>query len=118
MKYCHVCNKEFDDENVFCPVCDEPLLDAPFSDVNTGVPVEFTEDEELAVLFSAINDREADVIVSLLKSEGIPAMLNLREAGLYLTVYMGFCRFGTDIIVRKRDYAAALEVLKEAETDV
>jgi len=54
---------------------------------------------EWAFLIQANNENEANIIESILDSEGIPVHRRYREAGDYLKIYMGMTNFGVDIYV-------------------
>ncbi|NLI93241.1 MAG: hypothetical protein GX434_13985 [Peptococcaceae bacterium] len=52
-----------------------------------------------AFLTQAASENEANIIESVLLSEGIPVMKKYQEAGEYLVIYMGMTNFGVDIYV-------------------
>lgn len=54
---------------------------------------------EWTFLCQAGDEHEANIIESLLDSEGIPVLRKYREAGDYLRIYMGMTNFGIDIFV-------------------
>ncbi len=113
MKYCHVCKKEFPDEEIFCPVCEEPLLDAPMTDTPL-VPEELCG-ADLKVLMTALDDTEAGIIVGMLGASGIPAMTGSVDEGVFLTAYMGYSAMGMDVIIRACDEEAARAAIEEAQ---
>lgn len=65
--------------------------------------------KEWVFLKQAANEIEANIIESILDSEGIPVIKKYREAGDYLKIYMGMTNLGVDIFVPK-------ELKEEAET--
>jgi hypothetical protein len=62
-------------------------------------------------LTQAANDNEADVMESVLDSEGIPVVRKYREAGGdLLKIYLGVTNFGVDIYV-PADFAEKAAIL-------
>lgn len=65
----------------------------------SSIPEETTSQNEWILVTEAVNDIEADVIQSILESEGIPSLKKYNEAGGYLKIYMGMTNFGIEIYV-------------------
>jgi len=56
-------------------------------------------EERWTFLLQAESENEANIIESVLDSQGIPVRRRYREAGEYLKIYMGMTNFGVDIYV-------------------
>ena len=63
-------------------------------------------------LISTSNSIEADMIVDILESNGIPCMKEQRGTGSYMNIAYGFSVYGTEIFVDAADYDRALELIK------
>lgn len=66
-------------------------------------------------LFNAENEREADLLLTSLKSEGIACYAQDAGAGGYLTITSGFSVFGKDIYVEQRDQERARAILQDIQ---
>lgn len=64
-----------------------------------------------AFLTSTGNGIEAQIIETLLNSNGIPVMKKYREAGDYLKIYMGGTNFGVDLYVPSKLLEKAKEII-------
>lgn len=67
--------------------------------------------ENWAFLASIEDDREIDIIESLLQAYGIPLIRKYRWAGGFLKVFMGVSTFGTDLYVPESSLQAARDLL-------
>lgn len=56
---------------------------------------------------------EADLLMGVLKEEGIAAYKRPLESGGIMNAYMGFSIFGAEILVDEEDYEAAAKLLDE-----
>lgn len=54
---------------------------------------------ETALLTTAANSLEADVIGSALRAEGIPCLLRPRGSGAHMRIYSGHSHTGVDVFV-------------------
>lgn len=68
-------------------------------------------ESDLAIVKTATSNYEFAAIQGLLEDSDIPFMVQHREAGSYMKVYMGVTIYGTDIIVSKDNLERAKEVL-------
>ncbi len=68
-------------------------------------------------LMSASNSIEADMIVDILESNGIPCMKEQRGSGSYMNIAYGFSVYGTEIFVDEADYDHALELIKDVSDE-
>lgn len=66
---------------------------------------------DLAIVKTATNNYEFAAIQGLLEDSDIPFLVQHREAGSYMRVYMGVTIYGTDFIVSKENLEHAREVL-------
>lgn len=63
------------------------------------------------LLLSVTDEREAEIVRSLLDAHGITALLKHRGSGDYLNIYMGMSNLGIDIFVLEDDLVRAKELL-------
>jgi hypothetical protein len=66
---------------------------------------------ETEFLVTASSEIEANMLTSFLESNGIQSMRKYREAGGYLTVYMGDTSYGIDIYADKDRLEEAKELI-------
>jgi hypothetical protein len=64
-------------------------------------------------LKSAADRIEAELIINLLRNNGIPCFYKDNSAGSYLNLYMGCSVFGQEIYVDESEYEKALKLLGE-----
>lgn len=96
MPWCPQCKAEFREGFTRCSDCDTDLVDK----LETTIPEEKNEQkEQWAFLATIEDDREIDIIESLLRSYGIPILRKYRWAGGFLKVVMGVSTYGVDIYV-------------------
>ena len=108
MQWCPSCSTEFVNKKKTCTDCGTKL-------VNEEPEVEepeftFLETEFIA---SASSEIEANMLISFLESNGINTMRKYREAGGYLTVFMGDTSFGVDIYADKEKAVIAKELIEQ-----
>ena len=63
------------------------------------------------------NDIEAEIIVSILKGDGIPVIKEYREAGGFLQIYMGMTGFGIELYVPAGFLEKAKALLEEVQSE-
>jgi len=66
-------------------------------------------------ILQAANENEANVVESVLNTEGIPVLKQYGEFGQYLLIYTGMTNFGIDIFVPAELKEKALEILESAD---
>jgi hypothetical protein len=112
MKYCHKCNTEYIIDIETCPDCGSVLHDAP------GLEETVSTDEKDWVIVTRVKDQyEAEMIHSLLESEGIHTSVRDPAGGLK-NLYGPFLpdRGTVEILVHKSNLEKAREViLKNSE---
>ena len=69
------------------------------------------EDPDIALLTESDNDVEAELILGLLKENGLPCMAKDKKAGSAVRLYAGFSTVGCAIYVRREDLAEARALL-------
>ncbi|NLJ57819.1 MAG: DUF2007 domain-containing protein [Tissierellia bacterium] len=74
--------------------------------------------EEGALLLSGLSTMEASIIISKLKSFGIPVLKKTKGTGQLMEIYTGSNPYGTDIYVPSDMVEFAMELLeKDEETE-
>ena len=109
MPFCPQCRGEFREGFAHCARCDLPLVERPDPPPPAQEAV-VMEDGEPLLLCSVSEGIKADLLMEALRTQNIPAMKQMRGAGQYLSVYMGFTVFGIDIYVPPRLHQKAREV--------
>ncbi|MDF2801951.1 MAG: hypothetical protein K0S61_1854 [Anaerocolumna sp.] len=106
MMLCPICKSEFSEGIEFCSTCKCSLVEA--------LPEESKEplDEHVVFLTNVRHKYEADIIEGILTSNNIKVLINYREAGSYLSIYMGDSLLGLDIYVFESDYETAKELIE------
>ena len=74
---------------------------------------EIEEREEVKLLCVIGDDFEADILESILKSEGINIYRKYKGSGGYMKLYMGISNQGIEIYVMLTDYDKAKEIYIE-----
>lgn len=69
------------------------------------------------LLLSVTDEREAEIVRSLLDAHGITALLKHRGSGDYLNIYMGMSNMGIDLFVMESDLAKAKEIISFADDE-
>ena len=102
--FCPKCKRKYGKEITFCTDCKMDLVaqSSPDSDIEMINPIE--------IKFVA-NPTEAELIMNLLRENGIQCFSKCRETGGYMNIYMGYSVYGEDIYVDKADCEKALEML-------
>ncbi len=108
--FCPKCKSEYIEGYTHCKKCDVDLVDE--------LPEEAAVDEEEFLFVpvcirSVSNHIEAEMIIELLRQNGIPCYREYLEAGEYLRIYMGYSIYGEDIFVDWDDYDAASDLLDD-----
>ena len=78
---------------------------------------DYDEDLELMNLISVTGNYELAVIEGILDDNNIPFVLNDRGSGGAMRLYFGGSIFGSDILVAKRDYERAKELIEGISFD-
>ncbi|OQB13916.1 MAG: hypothetical protein BWY15_01544 [Firmicutes bacterium ADurb.Bin193] len=104
MPYCGKCKIEYQksEGEAVCDRCGAPLFDEPSDEA---------ENYKEALLMTVARGIEAELIVSRLKSFGIPAMIKYKGAGGYVNIFMGSSNLGADIFVPETALELARELL-------
>lgn len=122
MPWCPKCKTEFREGVTVCSDCQAELVEElPVEDEEMSGEMrkeELQEEEEWAFLQTVEDDRELDVIESVLRSFDIITLRKYRWAGGYLKVVMGVSTFGVDLYVPESRLALAREVLEGDFEDV
>lgn len=102
--YCPNCKKEFEDGVASCPDCNISLVKEirDFEIVAAMKPVK---------VFSAANAVEADLVLNLLRNNGIPCFKKDNGSGSYMNLRLGFSVYGEEIYVDEGDYETASEMI-------
>ncbi len=69
-----------------------------------------------AFLMTVVNNIEADLIEAILKNDDIPVLRKYREAGGYLTVFMGDTIYGIDLYVPDKLLDKANELIETSRS--
>lgn len=69
------------------------------------------EDPEITVLTECTDDVEADLILGILRENGVPCMAKDKRAGSAARLYTGFSLAGIAVYVRREDEERAKELL-------
>jgi hypothetical protein len=109
--YCPNCKSEFRDGFEFCTTCKCTLVEELPDAETKDIPKELQNEDEV-FLINVRNEYEADIIESILCSNDIKVLRKHRDAGGYLSIYMGNSVQGVDIYVRESEYEVALEMIK------
>jgi len=73
---------------------------------------EYISDDHEALLLSNLNSVEAEIIISKLKSYGIPALKKEKGTGALMEIYTGVNLYGIDLYVPSRVLEVAKELLE------
>jgi hypothetical protein len=110
--FCTKCRVEYDEEDVKkCPICNQNLIEIP----KEGIDI--IEDMRPVKLISITNNVESDLILNLLRNNGISGYKQDNGPGGYFNIKYGFSVFGGDIYVDEGDYEKASEIVKELYSD-
>lgn len=111
MMYCPNCKSEFRDGLEFCSTCNCTLVEELPDEETKDVPIKLLNENEV-FLINVRNEYEADIIESILSSNSIKLSRKHRDAGGYLSIYMGSSIEGVDIYVLETEYEVAMELVK------
>ncbi|MDL2280749.1 DUF2007 domain-containing protein [Selenomonadales bacterium OttesenSCG-928-I06] len=107
MPFCPTCRVEYRQEFTECVDCGEVLVE-----ILEPLPAfDITADTEPVLLCEIFDDIEVSMLMEVLQKEGIPAMMKSSGAGQYLSVYMGFSKYGKEIYVPPHLVAEAREIM-------
>jgi hypothetical protein len=107
MPFCINCTNEYNEGITACSDCGSELIDElPFEDERCA-----DEGDIPAFLCSLDDGMDSEIIVSLLRSEGIPVMKKRHEGGEFLNIYMGSSFYGVELYVPSKLHAKAKELL-------
>jgi hypothetical protein len=109
--FCPKCETEYIEFIKKCKECDVLLVNELQID---KYDYHYDEGEFLT---TASDDFEADLLTSLLVSEGIHVIQKHEGVTQYLKVYMGSSNFGVDIRVPKQQLEKAKEILKSCPVE-
>ena len=117
MPYCPECKIEYRAGFTVCADCGATLVDDLPETAPLEIPHAFDDDGEEedmappALLCSVPDGPEADVIISLLSENGIPAWSQQQGGGQYLRIYMGMSFQSADIYVPATALSYAVELV-------
>lgn len=111
MPWCPNCRCEYREGYNTCSDCQVELVEALDTEAADNEDTS-EETDEWAFLTRIKDDREVDIIESLLRSFEIPLLRRYREAGGYLKVLTGMSVFGVDLFVPKSKLELAREIIK------
>jgi len=129
MPWCPECKTEYREGFTVCSDCGQELVDRLEEDPADGDPAEAEQGEQLgaedfdvacggeagsarwALLMNLDDDREVDIIESLLGSCGIPLLRKYRGLGGYLRILTGMSAFGVDLYVPEGKLEEAREIM-------
>jgi len=106
MPWCPNCKLEYREGYERCNDCDVELVKEL---KNEETPV--AEYDKEAFLITVITDIEASIIESKLKLYDIPVLRKYKNAGGYLTIFMGATPFGIDLYVPSKSLGRAEEII-------
>lgn len=111
MAYCPQCLHSYNEPLTYCEKCGEKLENLDSFEVNSFDHMKIT------YLTTASSDMEASMLQELLLSNNIPSIKKYREAGGYLSIYMGDTSFGVDIYVDREQLPLAKSVIPKINDD-
>lgn len=104
MAWCPKCKAEYREEFNICSGCNVALV----SELQVDREVDYDKE---AFLIAVNSDLEAQILESLLLSNGIPVLKKYNQAGGYLKIYMGATNFGVNLYVPSRLLKKAQEIV-------
>jgi len=115
---CPKCNLEIDENVMMCPMCQTELLTSRDEDSE-----ELENRSEAALLMTANDELQANIVESLLKVYGIPLRRKYKGNDTYGRIYMGLTIHGIDLYVPKEALEEAKGIIEnelpqEAESDI
>jgi hypothetical protein len=109
-----VCKSEYREGFDYCTTCQCNLVEKLPEDKNDSA-VEL--EEQVTLLINVRDENEANMVEEILIFNGIKVSKKYKEAGAYLSVYMGDSVYGVDLYVLESKYEAAKELI-ETECDM
>ncbi len=110
--YCPKCKSEYIEGYTHCKKCDVDLVDElPEEPHEHKAKDNYLPSIDPVAVKYVSNAVDAEMMMEILRNEGIPCFRKSREAGGYLSISMGFSIFGEDIYVDKENAQAALDIL-------
>jgi|GEM_PF-5808814 len=91
MPFCSECKREYASDCEICEKCGKPLTNNPDENAND---MEDTVDNRDKLLTEVADDMEAEIIISKLRSYGIPAMVKHKGITQGVSAVMGSSLFG------------------------
>ncbi len=110
MPWCPQCRAEYREGFKTCSDCDTDLVDKLEEiEKNDDTDAEYDQETHLT---SVSNRIEAEIIETLLNSNGVPVRKKSRGAGGFLDIYMGaISNFGIDLYVPSKLLEEAKEII-------
>ena len=127
MPWCPNCKTEYRNGFFVCHDCNVELVNQlPYKDKPESITGESSmgkEDiiyhfDEETYLITAVDNNQANLIESLLKSYNIPVLKKFRGVGHYLQLYWGFTVFGIDLYVPSLLLATAQDILNNQPEEI
>jgi thiol-disulfide isomerase/thioredoxin len=109
MTWCPKCRSEYEDHVKVCKQCDVELVDKLEEDKKHYQNLEF--------LINVASLNEANILISLLESYGIPSFYKSKGSGEYLQVIAGINYQGIDIYVPANVLAKAREIINHSSDE-
>lgn len=75
------------------------------------------KNENETLLLSGLSTMEADIIISKLKSFGIPVLKKTKGTGQFMEIFTGSNPYGTDLYVASDMFEIAMELVEEKEKE-
>ncbi|MFB0920019.1 MAG: DUF2007 domain-containing protein [Oscillospiraceae bacterium] len=114
--FCPKCKSEYIEGYTHCKKCDvdlvEQLPDEPHEHKVKDTCDHLPSIDLVAVKYVS-NAIDAEMMMEILRNNGIPCFRKSREAGGYLSISAGFSVFGEDIYVDRKNAQAALDLLDD-----
>jgi len=107
MPWCPKCKTEYRDEFSICSDCEIELV----KELEPEKEEVYENDQEV-FLMSVANDIEAEIIESLLETQGIPVFKKVSGSDSYLRIYMGGVIEGVSIFVPSKMLERAKDVIQ------
>ncbi|MDO5294907.1 MAG: DUF2007 domain-containing protein [bacterium] len=112
--YCPCCKSEYRVGITHCSDCDVDLVEQlPEEDENTSEVMHTETNGRLKKLLTVEDHVEADLIVNLLKNNGILCLKQDTDTNSYMKLYRGTSIYGEDLYVNEADYEEAKRYCEE-----